>query len=117
MNTIVVMSYPHLTSLIQSLHYTPPESVAFSIINANVKEVVAKAKRLENIGEVEVFVSAGANAKLLSENIQKPIVEIKITGFDVLQALKKAKNYADRVGHLVYFDQFKEGQRICIGRG
>ncbi|KJS87800.1 PrpR N-terminal domain-containing protein, partial [Desulfosporosinus sp. BICA1-9] len=88
--TIAVISYRELTSLIQQIQYKPPEPVRILIIDALLEEALSKAKKMEENGEADVFLSAGGNAKLLSQNLTSSFVEIKVTGFDILSALKKA---------------------------
>jgi propionate catabolism operon transcriptional regulator len=57
--------------------------------------------RLER-GAVDVFVSAGSNASILRAGLQAPVATIQLTGFDLLQALIKARRIADRVGVVMY---------------
>ena len=58
-------------------------------------------KRMEG-GLVDVFVSAGSNASLLRSGVSAPVATIQLSGFDILQALIKARSTADRVGIVMY---------------
>jgi transcriptional regulator, propionate catabolism operon regulatory protein len=110
MINIAVMSSPMLSSVIQSLNYTPPSDVSIRIIDATPWETAAIAKDIENSGKVDIFVCGVRNAKLLRGVVKKPIVEINITGFDLLHALTAAKSYSDHVALFVYsgqIDHFK----------
>ena len=51
---------------------------------------------------VDVFVSAGSNASLLRQRLQAPVATIQLTGFDLMQALIKARHQAQRVGVVMY---------------
>jgi propionate catabolism operon transcriptional regulator len=51
---------------------------------------------------VDVFVSAGANAALLRRHLQTPVATIQLGGFDLLQALIRARALAQRVGIVTY---------------
>jgi transcriptional regulator, propionate catabolism operon regulatory protein len=104
---IIVMSAPLLSSLIQNLRYTPPPNVSIRIVNAFLEEAVVIAKQIEAAGEVDVFISGGSNAKLLSGVVKKPLVEISVTGFDILHALKTARNFSDRVAVFAYREQIE----------
>jgi propionate catabolism operon transcriptional regulator len=53
---------------------------------------------------VDVFVSAGANGAYLRKHAPVPVVLVSPTGFDVLQALAKARRLSARVG-IVTFGQ------------
>jgi len=94
---IVVISAPMLSLLIQNLCYVTPPGVTLRIVDTSLDAVVTTAKRMEALGEADVFISAGGNAKLLEESIKKPFVEIKVTGFDILHALNTAGNFSNRV--------------------
>lgn len=96
------MSYNALTALIQKIDYKAPESVRLVIVDALLEEALRRAKKMEENGEADVFVSAGGNAKILSANTINPFVEIKVTGFDILLALKKARSFSDRIGIITY---------------
>jgi transcriptional regulator, propionate catabolism operon regulatory protein len=102
---ITVMSAPMMSSVIQNLRYTPPSGVSIRIVDAFLDEAVAVAKQIEATGDVDVFVSAGSNAKLLSRVVKKPLVEISVTGFDILHALKTARKFSNRVAVFTYRDQ------------
>ena len=96
--TIAVMSYRMLTSLINKTSFNFADPVRVLLIDAIFDDAIKKAQELEANEEVDVFVSAGGNAQLLSQHIQTPLVEIRITGFDILLALMKAKKYGGKVG-------------------
>jgi propionate catabolism operon transcriptional regulator len=57
---------------------------------------------MEEAQEADVFVSAGGNARLLSQHLKSTFLEIQVTGFDILLALKKAREYSERIGVLTY---------------
>ncbi len=100
--TIAVFSYHALTSFINQLNYKAPHPVRILVIDCMLKDVLEKAGNMEKNGEADVFLSAGGTAKLLSGNLANPLVEIKVTGFDILAALREAKKYSDTVGLISY---------------
>ncbi|WP_198971171.1 propionate catabolism operon regulatory protein PrpR [Xylophilus sp. ASV27] len=53
-------------------------------------------------GAVDAFVSAGSNASILRSGLQAPVATIQLGGFDILQALIKARRIANRVGVVMY---------------
>src|SRR6218665_1349946 len=57
--------------------------------------------RLER-GLVDAFVSAGSNASILRSGLQAPVATIQLRGFDLLQALIKARRMSRRVGVVMY---------------
>jgi len=100
--TIAVLSYHALTTCINQLQYKAPHPVRILVIDCMLKDALETAINMEKKGEIDVFLSAGGTAKLLSGNLSNPLVEIKVTGFDILAALKEAKQYSDTVGLITY---------------
>jgi propionate catabolism operon transcriptional regulator len=53
-------------------------------------------------GAVDAFVSAGSNASILRRELSAPVATIQLTGFDLLEALIRAKRIANRVGMVTF---------------
>jgi len=100
--TIAIMSYRWLTSLIRSMPDKYSELVNMVIVDTLLDDVLPKALKMEENGEVDVFVSAGANARLLSRHLSTPLLEIQVTGFDILLALKKARQFSENIAVITY---------------
>lgn len=100
--TIAVMSYRWLTSLIRSIEDRYRETVNLVIVDTILENVLPEALKMEESGHVDVFVSAGANARLLSRHLKSPLLEIQVTGFDILLALKKAREYSEKIAVITY---------------
>ena len=108
---IVVMSYGGLSELFGNIIGTLPPGVSIRFIDALLDDSVAIAKALERNDEADVFISAGANYSLLSQHVQAPLVEIKVTGFDLLLALEKARQASGNIAFVTY------GQKIaCLDK-
>jgi len=102
MEKIVVVGYGQLTQFIQSINYSPPEFVDLTLISCGLHETVQKVLKLEREDHIDVFVSAGANARLLSKSLKTTLVEVRVTGLDILHALRKAGTATDKVGILTF---------------
>ncbi|PKM87919.1 MAG: sigma-54-dependent Fis family transcriptional regulator [Firmicutes bacterium HGW-Firmicutes-12] len=100
--TIGIMSYRWLTSLIQSIAYKYTDTVKLITVDTILDNVLPKALEMEENQEADVFVSAGGNARLLSRHLKSPLIEVQVTGFDILLALKKAREYSERIGVITY---------------
>ena len=87
---IVAMSYKRLSDVMRSLDYKVPEGVAFKVLDVIVNDVKDTVRDLEQHGDVDVYLSAGANAHLIAQHSDKPLVTISLSGFDVLDALHAA---------------------------
>jgi propionate catabolism operon transcriptional regulator len=100
--TIGIMSYRWLTSLIHSISDKYTDTVNIVTVDTILDNVLSKALEMEENREADVFVSAGANARLLSRHLKSPLLEVTVTGFDILLALKKAREYSERIGVITY---------------
>ncbi|BDG03160.1 propionate catabolism operon regulatory protein PrpR [Anaeromyxobacter oryzae] len=68
------------------------------VFDKGFDEAVEVARTLMRAGEeVDVIISAGANGAFLKKRATVPVVTIQPTGFDVLQALAKARRLSRRV--------------------
>jgi transcriptional regulator, propionate catabolism operon regulatory protein len=103
---IAVMSYGGLSVLFRDIICSLPPGINIRLIDALLEDAVEIAKALEKNDEADVFISAGANYSLLSQHVQAPLVEIKVTGFDILLALEKARQTSGSVALVTY------GQKI-----
>ena len=72
------------------------------IINQSFDDALFAARELEKAGEVDVFLSGGSNGEYLRNNVSVPVVLIKVTGFDILNAIVKARKIFDRVAIVTY---------------
>ena len=93
---IACMSYGKLTSLIEKNKYKFFDSADIKIINKLIDDAIKIAEKMEKNGEADVFICSG-NFSSLSYPLSSPIVEIKVTGYDILLALKKARKYSNEI--------------------
>lgn len=63
----------------------------------DLHEGLRKALELQDEG-VEVFISRGGTAKLIRERLSAPVVEIKVSAYDILEAFQKIPPGAKRIG-------------------
>ena len=93
---IACMSYGELTSLIEKNKNRFSNSADIKIINKLIEDAIKVAHKMEKNSEADVFVCSG-NFSFLSCPLLSPVVEIKVTGYDLLLALKEAKKYSNKV--------------------
>ncbi|MDY6825573.1 MAG: sigma 54-interacting transcriptional regulator [Bacillota bacterium] len=92
---IASLSYGELTALVEKHKHSFLDSVEMKIINALFEDAIKIAQKMERNHEVDVFVCSGNSS--LARYISTPFVEIKATGYDLLFALKNAKEYSEEV--------------------
>ncbi len=67
------------------------------IVNQVFAEALASARSLIQAGEVDAFISAGASGAYLRSRLEVPVVLLQVTGFDILHALRKAREVSQRI--------------------
>ncbi len=72
------------------------------IVNRTFEDALNAARELEKSRAVDVFLSAGSNGEYLRNNVSVPVVLIKVTGFDVLNAIVKARRVSNRIAIVTY---------------
>lgn len=110
--TIAFISYPRLTKYFLELNPKIPENVNLEIMDLVLEEALEKALLLEQQGAADVFIASGGNAKLLSGQLASQLVEIKITGFDLLQALKSVARFSRRAAIVTCMQRFSAIEEI-----
>jgi propionate catabolism operon transcriptional regulator len=82
------------------------------VIDGSFGGALAIAKTRIANGLVDVFVSAGSNASLLRSSLQAPVATIQLSGFDILQALIKARQLSDSIGIVMYGQTIPELESV-----
>lgn len=78
-----------------------------SIEEGDLQVGLDRARDLVNRG-AEVVISRGGTAKLLRSHLSVPVVEVKVTAYDLLEALQKVSGRARRIG-IVGFENVIHG--------
>jgi len=105
---ILVVSYKGLTRLVQSVSRDFHGLAQINIVDVVFDEAIATARDAASSNSTDIIVSAGANADLLRSNLKLPVVTIRTTGYDVLQALLKARQFSERVGVVTYAEKIPQ---------
>ncbi|GCL74042.1 PAS sensor protein [Paenibacillus naphthalenovorans] len=72
---------------------------------------LAIAKEYENEG-FDVIISRGATALLLQEHCQLPVVDVKISGYDILRTLTLIKGYPEKIGVMSYHNTIQGADEV-----
>jgi propionate catabolism operon transcriptional regulator len=84
----ITLEYDHLASI-------EPINLGFDEAARHIRERMATER-------CDVVVSAGSNAAYLKGRISAPVVIAKASGFDMMQALARARRVSDRIGVITY---------------
>ncbi len=116
------VSYRQIRELAMPVIAAYQDRAEIEVVDGAFGEALAIAQDRLARGEVDAFVSAGSNASILRAGLQAPVATIQLTGFDLLQALIKARRIAARVGVVTYgqtipeLDAVKDMLRIEISQ-
>ncbi len=112
---IWAFSLTRLRDLLESVIPQYETAAEIRVFHKGFEDALGAARQLIETGaEVDVFLSAGSNGAYLRERAGVPVVLITPTGFDMLQALSKARRISDRVAIVTFgavtpeLEQFKD---------
>jgi propionate catabolism operon transcriptional regulator len=105
---ICVIGYKGLTRVVHSVLPEYAGRADIEVIDEVFEQANLAARQRERDRLVDVFISAGANAAILKSTLSTPVAAIKVSGYDVLVALLKARQISERVGLVTYRDTVRE---------
>ncbi|MBP1934357.1 sigma-54-dependent Fis family transcriptional regulator [Ammoniphilus resinae] len=91
----VVAPYKGFRDLVLSVADSYPFQIEVGM--GSLEEGLALAKEAERQG-FDVIVGRGGTARLIEENCQVPVVEVKVTSYDILRVLTLLKGYQGKIG-------------------
>lgn len=71
-------------------------------LNIGFEHAAEEVRRRLKDGHCDAIISAGSNGAYLKSHVSVPVIIVKISGFDVMQALAKAREISDKVGIVNY---------------
>lgn len=71
-------------------------------LNIGFEQAVEEVRRRLKEGHCDAIISAGSNGAYLKSHVSVPVIIVNINGFDVMQALAKAREISDKVGIISY---------------
>ncbi|MBK1715923.1 sigma 54-interacting transcriptional regulator, partial [Rubrivivax gelatinosus] len=96
------LSYPALRAFAAPVIAEYADRARIEVVDGAFDAALAAARERLARRTVDVFVSAGANASLIRRQLPAPVATIQAGGFDILQALIRARERHPRVGVLHY---------------
>lgn len=91
---VAVLTFSKLTQMLKEILSETPWSADVALYDVLLEEAVKKAQQLQESGMADVLLTGGANATVLeAQRLTLPLVRIKVTGFDLMQALWSAKRF------------------------
>ena len=96
------LSYRQIRLLAMPIVAEYSDRADIEVVDGSFEGALATAREQIDKRQVDAFVSAGSNASLLRSSIQAPVATTQLGGFDILQALIKARELSDRIGIVMY---------------
>ena len=96
------LGYRHLREFSAPVIAEYADRAAIELLDGTVSDVVGLAQERVRRGGVDAFVSGGANAGLLRQQVRAPVATIQLAGLDILQSVIAARRISTRVGVVVY---------------
>ncbi|MFB7142141.1 PrpR N-terminal domain-containing protein [Gottfriedia sp. NPDC056225] len=108
---LVIVPYEGLSEMMKEIQQEV-EDFQFRIEIGNLHEGVAIAKELENHG-YHVIISRGGTASLIQETVSIPVIDIQVSGYDVLRMITLVQGFS-RKAAIVGFSNITQGAAtIC----
>lgn len=99
---IWTVSVTRLSSLMRDVTPEFDGRAQIDTINLGFEEAVTLIRERLRTEDCDVLLSAGANGEYLRNRIDKPLVLVHPDGFDLMQALARARRHSNRIGVVVY---------------
>lgn len=90
----ITLEYDHLAAI-------EPINLGFDDAARHIRERMANER-------CDVVIAAGSNAAYLKGRVSVPVVIAKASGFDVMQALARARRVSNRIGVITYQEQLPQ---------
>lgn len=99
---IAVFGHKQFTPLIKKILPEYRGLAELIIYEDTFEHALSVSEELMAQGQANVILTAGANATYLRENSCFPIASIKVTPYDLMRALMRAREHDNRIGLIVY---------------
>lgn len=91
----LIAPYPEMAELAKEISKEFEKPIIIEV--GDLLEGLRKGHFLVEKG-VEIIISRGGTAQLLKQELNVPIIEIKVTAYDILRALQKVPTHGQRIG-------------------
>src|SRR3990167_8386162 len=99
---IVAVGFRRINKMLQEVAPEFADRATVEVLDVGFEEAVARVKALHALGPIGVAVAAGSTGGYLRQHLDMPVVLVKVGGFDLMQALTRAKRLSSRVGLVTY---------------
>jgi propionate catabolism operon transcriptional regulator len=105
---IWTVSVSRLSDLFRDITLEYDNLATIEPINLGFEEAAKYIRERLATERCDAIISAGSNAAYLKGRLSVPVVIAKFSGFDVMQALARARRVSDRIGIITYQERLAE---------
>lgn len=112
---IGVANYAGFYQFLEKLRPELPPDVELIVLNDLFTELEKSVRRIEADGSVDIFVASGGNAEYLQRYLKTiPLVNVTVTGFDILNAACEASAYSRNIAVITHspIPQLEQFQKV-----
>jgi len=110
-NILGVAPYEGMKTMMQRLA-AKRDNINLTVFVGDLNEGVEIAKQNFQ-SNYDVIISRGGTAEMISEITRIPLIEINLSVYDILRAIKLAENYSDRYAIVGYHGITSSAQLLC----
>lgn len=114
---IWTVSVSRLSRLLRDITLEFDQDAQIEAINLGFDDAVeAIRERLEN-ERCDAIIAAGSNGAYLKSRLSIPVVIVKASGFDVMQAIARARKLSEAIGIVTYQHTMDQLHDLCLAFG
>jgi propionate catabolism operon transcriptional regulator len=99
---IVAVGFKRINKMLQELAPAFADKASVDVLDMGFEQAVARIRAMQAERPIDVVVSAGSNGGYLRQHLDTPVVLVKVGGFDVMQALARARRVSSQIGLVTY---------------
>lgn len=108
-HALTVAPYPGMGIILSQVADTMP-GISLDVREGDLEEAISLVNQLDQ-EQYDVIISRGGTAKMLQDYTSLPVVEVKISVYDMLRSIKLAENYQDGYA-IVGFENITESAHV-----
>lgn len=98
----MAVGFRRINKMLQELAPAFADRASVDVLDMGFEQAVSRVRDMQAQGPIDVVVSAGSNGAYLRQHLDLPVVLVKVGGFDVMQALARARRVGTRIGLVTY---------------
>ncbi|NDL66662.1 sigma-54-dependent transcriptional regulator [Anaerotalea alkaliphila] len=106
-----IAPYEGMKTMMQNIA-SKREDIALSVFVGDLEKGVEIAKQYDT-SNIDVIVSRGGTAEMLNQAVNVPIIEITLTVYDILRAIKLMENFSDKYAIIGFPSITRTAHTLC----